>query len=175
MNDTDKLICNLIKTIIKDKTPLNLIVDNCNWVKVESITKYEDVSENERDNNSWWYLHGKLEEFVGYDKATAINCKSAGYARATIHWSEISGNRVKKIYDNPEDYYNMYLNGIIPVKIEGIKEDCIGFFWTTDEHTIYWNDKSYPYWKQRGLVVFTDDIDAICYAQNKYLEKSKFL
>ena len=38
--------------------------------KPEGTREYNDIRPEERDNNSWWYLHGKLQSFVGYDKAT---------------------------------------------------------------------------------------------------------
>lgn len=153
---------------------LKLIVDHVSWVNIPIITKYEDVPEHERDNNSWWYLHGELENFVGFDKAIAINCYSLGISKETLHYSCIRGGNVTEVFDeNP--YYRMYFNGEIPIEIEGIDKLCIGFFWTTDEYDVYYKDKAYPYWCQRGLVCFADDAEAIEYAKKKYNERSEML
>jgi len=153
---------------------LKLIVDHEPWVDIPIITKLEDVPRKERDNNSWWYLHGELDEFVGYDKATAVNCFSIGVSKETLNWSSICGNKVEEVFDE-EPYYRMHLNGTIPVEIEGVDKECIGYFWTTDEHDIYYKDKAYPFWWQRGLVCFVDDTEACAYAQEKMNERTTFL
>ena len=153
---------------------LKMIVDDVSWARIKSITKYEDVPEKERDNNNWWYLHGELEAIAGYDKATAINCYSLGISKETLHWSWIRGNEVQEVYDeNP--YFRMHFNGVIPVEVEGIEEKCIGYFWTTRESEIYYKDKIYPYWEQRGLVCCVDDLESRDYAMKKMKEKSEIL
>lgn len=139
-----------------------------------SKTKYEDVPKDERDNNSWWYLHGKLEDEVGFDKAFATNCKSAGYSKETLDWSSIKGNQVTEVFSETPRLC-IYANGEIPVEVEGIDKPCIGFFWTTEEKEIFWKYKSYPYWSQRGLVCFADDEKACEYARKKMKEKSNFI
>lgn len=154
---------------------LEMIVDAEPWVAIKSKTKYEDIQKDERDNNSWWYLHGELEEFVGYDKATTTNCKSAGYSRETVNWSSIRGTKVEEICEDGLTRWEMYANGIIPVKIEGIEKPCVGYFWTANECSIFYKGKKYPHWNQRGLVVFKDDAEANAYALKKYMEKSDFI
>ena len=153
---------------------LKMIVDDVSWIKIESTTKYEDVPEKERDNNSWWYLHGELESITGYDKATAINCYSLGISKETLHWSSISGRYVGEVFDE-EPYFRMYFNGIIPVEVEGIDKKCIGYFWTTDEHDILYKGRLYSYWCQRGLVCCVDDLEACKYAEKKMNERSLIL
>ena len=153
---------------------LKMIVDDVSWVKIESTTKYEDVPEKERDNNSWWYLHGELEAEAGYDKATAINCYSLGISKETLHWSSIRGRHVEEVFDE-EPYFRMYFNGTISVEVEGIDKKCIGYFWTTDEHDIIYNGRFYPYWCQRGLVCCVDDVEARAYAEKEMNERSIIL
>lgn len=155
---------------------LNLIVDDVCCVKVESKTQYADIPEDERDNNSWWYLHGKLEDFCGYDKAITTNCKSCGFSRETVDWSSIRGDNVVKVCnENKLTRWEMHLNGIVPVTVEGVDKPCVGYFWTAEEHEVYYKGKAYPHWKQRGLVVFEDDCEAREYAQKQYNEKSEKL
>lgn len=134
----------------------------------------KEIPKDEMCHNSWWYLHGKLEELVGYDKAITTNCKSAGYSKETIDWSEIHGNEVKSVFED-KMIPVMYVNAIIPVEIEGIDKPCVGYFWTTDEYPIYWKEQSYPYWNQRGLVCFEDDKEACEFALEKYLTKTTMI
>ena len=91
----------------------------------------KEIPEEELDNNSWWYLHGKLENIVGYDKAYTINCFSAGYSKETLNCLEWMGETVIQVGD-PLTRQQMYVNGIIPIEIEGINEPCLGYFWTED-------------------------------------------
>ena len=133
----------------------------------------KEIPEEEMCHNSWWYLHGNLQDEVGYDKAITTNCKSAGYSRETIDWSEISGNIVKKVRQDRTRPV-MYVNGEIPVKVEGFDKPCTGFFWTEEERNIIWKGKEYPYWHQRGLVCFSDDEKACKYAKKLMVEKPKF-
>lgn len=156
------------------KQILKLIVDNVNWIKINPTIKYEDIPEHERDNNSWWYLHGKLEELVGYDKAIAINCFSLGISKETLHWSSIHGDNVTEVYDE-KPYYRMYFNGKISVEIDGIDKPCIGYFWTTDESPIYYKRRKDLYWCQRGLVCLADDKEACRYAALKMQERTRML
>ncbi|MBP3732413.1 MAG: hypothetical protein J6I84_04125 [Bacilli bacterium] len=140
-----------------------------------AVTRYEDVLPEDRDNNSWWYLHGQLSERVHYDKGTIINTREYGCAKETIGWEELDGNQVKSIH-SPGPYYEMYLNAAdVLVEVEGIEEPCIGFFWTTEEHSIWYNGKEYPNWKQRGLVCLESDLKSIEYARNKYERKESRL
>lgn len=138
------------------------------------MKSFDEVPIDELSNNDWWYLHGKLEEMVGYDKAAATNCKSAGYSIPTIHWREIHGNKVVSVLD-PLTIHVMHVNAIIPVEVEGVDEQCIGFFWTANEYDVYWNDMKYPKWEQRGLVCLMSDKKARAYAFKKFNEKSEIL
>ena len=135
---------------------------------------YADIPEFERDHNPWWYLHGDLENYVGYDKAVTTNCYSGGFSKNTINWSDMEGNKVISVFDNTTIPV-IHINGIVQVRIEGICPPCIGYFWTIDEHEIYWNDIAYPYWKQRGLVCFEHDLESREFAFEKMKNKSIIL
>ncbi len=153
---------------------LKLIADWRYGNKPSNTRSYDDIPPEERDNNSWWYLHGKLTDIVGYDKATTTNCKSGGFSKDTINWSEIEGNIVTSLSsDVPTS--QICIDGIVDVEIEGISEPCIGYFWTVNKRLIYWNDKSYNYWEQRGMVCTKSDYESCKYAESKYKEKASRL
>ena len=142
--------------------------------KPEGTRNYDDIPMEERDHNSWWYLHGNLEELVRYDKATVTNCLSGGFSRPTVPYGFIRGNKVNEIVDY-KPWHMMYLNGKVDVEIEGVDKPCVGWFWTEDERTIYWQDKPYQAWHQRGLVCLVDDVDGCQYAEQVYNERRKFI
>lgn len=127
-------------------------------LKVHSIPKIE------LDNNSWWYIHGQLEKDLGYDKGCLINCLSLNVSKETVNWITIKDGKC-----NPRKYYNMYFNGIIDIKVEGIDKPCVGYFWT--ENTTSYDKGSFQRWKQRGLICYKDDIEGREYALDKYLNK----
>ena len=135
---------------------------------------WKDIPNEEKDWNSWWYLDGELEDFVGYDKATVSNCKSGGFAKETINWKEIIGDKVVLVHED-KPTTEMYINGEVDVEIEGIDRPCKGFFWTTDECTVYYQDKPYKHWKQRGLVCFADDKPSCIKARAKMLLRKHIL
>ena len=130
------------------------------------------VPMDERDNNSGWYLHGKLESDIGYDKAIAINCKTAGYSRETINWKFIFGTRVSEIFEKKPLIHKMHLNGEVPIEIDNISKKCVGFFWIEDYGNIIWQEREYPYWNQRGLVCYADDAEACEYARRAMNNRS---
>lgn len=153
---------------------LKMIADWRFGDKPKETRDYEDIDPTERDNNSWWYLHGKLQSLVGFDKAIVTNCKSGKFAKETIYWTEIVGNRVINVASE-YPHYQMHFNGEVDVEIEGIDKLCKGFFYVTNEHNIYYKDQEYLYWEQRGLVCFADDIEACKYARKKMNQKSQIL
>lgn len=136
--------------------------------------EWGDIDPSERDNNSWWYLHGELQNYVGFDKATVTNCNTGGFGKETIYWTDISGNKVISIASE-DPQIQMYFNGEVDVEIEGIDKLCKGFFYVTNEHKIYYKDQEYLYWEQRGLVCFADDTKACEYAKKKMNQKSQIL
>ena len=154
---------------------LKMVAWNYNGCDAFGLTRYESIDENERDNNSWWYLHGKLEDIVGFDKATCINCREIGVSFPTIHWSEIRGGEVTEIYEDQPEHNVMRFTGVIDVEVVGLDEPCVGYFWTTEERIVRYKDKLYPMWEQRGLVCLKSDDEAIKYASEQFSKKSIFL
>ena len=156
-----------------EKPALKLCVDNVNWVPKEfagTKKQYQKAKqENELDFNSMWYLHGELERLVGYDKAWAINCKSAGYSLESINWSYIRGENVFELADNNKlTRLEMHVNDIIPVQVKGVDEPCLGYFWTIEYSPVYYEGKAYPHWQQRGLVCLESDQKGRAYAMECY-------
>ena len=157
---------------------LKMIADWRYGDKPKNTREYEDIPVNERDNNSWWYLHGELQSFVHYDKATVTNCESGGFGVETINPRKLDGDQVEEIDEENPTCYMIHLDGIVEVEVEGIDKPCIGFFWTTKSRCyekIYWKDEPYEWWEQRGLVCFKDDTEACKYAFQKYREKAQCL
>ena len=159
-----------------NKQVLKMIADGLFDSRENLLKRYAEIPVDERDNNSWWYLHGQLESDVHFDKATAVNCKTAGYSRETINWKEICGDTVTKVEKNGSMcIHRMYINGEVPVEIEGIDKACVGFFWTEDCEDVQWKNKKYPHWNQRGLVCYADDTEACEYAREKMNERAWFI
>ena len=155
---------------------LKMIADWRYKQKPKNTREYQDIPLNERDNSSWWYLHGELEDFVGFDKATVTNCLSGGFAKQSIRYEKIVGGVVESVYNNDESpFYRMYFNGVVDVEIEGINQPCIGYFYTDKERKVTYKGKTYDLWKQRGLVCFKSDAEACFYAIKKMKEKCSFL
>lgn len=131
------------------------------------------INDHFRESN-WFYLHGKLEDNCGYDRAIIINYNEIE-TKETINWETISGDKVTKCI-SPYPVKTNYLNGIYKVEIKDIEYPCTGYFWTTNEHTVYdEQNESHLYWEQRGLVVADDDKEAVEYALNKYKTKAIYL
>lgn len=93
------------------------------------VSGLEYVENTTRIN--WTYLHGKLEEEIGYDIYTVANC--------TLH------NLQKGIY-------SLNYNG----------KSCLLYYWITT-------------FKDTGLVVYEDDLEANIYAKSKYEEEATFI
>lgn len=131
----------------------------------DSIAREAEKTGNFAYNN-WWYLHGKLEDILGYDKASVINAKECPEYIRMIHGIDsLSGD--KTII--PE----LYINDIIECEVVGVEEPCIGYFWTTNK----WAKECFddPHWDQRGLVCLKSDIGGCEYALSRYKEKSRSL
>lgn len=122
---------------------------------------------------NWFFLHGKLESDVGYDKAVFINFDEIE-TKETIDYTEIRGNEVIR-YNSPNIIKMNYLNGIYNVEVKDIDYPCTGYFWIVCERIVKSELGDYPVWQQRGLVVANDDEKSIEYAIKKYNEKSNIL
>lgn len=155
-----------------EQRTLKMVAWTCGGDNAFGTMNYEDIDEKEMDDNSWWYLHGKLEEMAGYDKATCINCREIGISFPTINWTGINGSEVIEIREDEPEINRMHFTGVIDVDINGLDEPCVGFFWVTDEKIVQYKDRLYPLWKQRGLVCLKSDKKAIEYAQKKWVEKT---
>lgn len=155
---------------------LKVVVDSVSWVSSRYTTPWEQVPEEQQDNNSWWYLHGKLCDRVGYDKAFTINCLDAGYSVDALNYASCCDGEVDETRD-PENilHKEMRVNGIIPVKVKGIKEMCVGYFWTIERRPLRYNGKQYPCWEQRGLVCLKSDTEGRENALEKYTERRSWL
>lgn len=124
-------------------------------------------------NNHWWYLHGKLEDKVHFDKAIIINCLEAGDSVPTVRWHSIRGHKCEEYED--VEYNQSYINGIRKCNVLGVCADCLGFFWTREEREVFYDKGSFNTWEQRGLVVKADDKAAIAYALGLYMFKSDII
>lgn len=136
---------------------------------------FSEINNDETDNSPWWYLHGDLEEKIGYDKGIAINCREIGISFPTINWRGLRGSEVIEIDESRPEINVMHFTGVINVEIDGLDEPCVGFFWVTNERIVQYKDKLYPMWEQRGLVCLKSDKEAIEYAQEKFSDCARFL
>lgn len=148
------------------------ITAHWNNPKPKRVRNCSEIPYLETDKSPWWYLHGELQEITGSDKAVATNIKSGGFSMDTIDWEEIIDDQVKSV-GTEDPIPVMHIEGIVPVKIDGIKRKCLGYFWVDDVKTIFWKNQEYPFWKQRGVVVLKDNEDDVKYAENLFEERPK--
>lgn len=127
----------------------------------------QDIQES-----SGWYLHGKLEEYLGYDLGSIYNLEELSEdLLETVVTTVLSSGADKVKYVK-----RSHFNGIYPVEVLGVESPCIGYFWTTDEQDKTVTDldgtpKSFKIWKQRGLVVLESDLKGKRYAEDCYIRK----
>lgn len=122
---------------------------------LKHLNKYTDALDKDENItiSNWWYLHGELEEAVGYDKGAFLNLEEDMIEIKNCYFN---GN--KRCFDV------VYLKeGIYDVEVIGFDKPCVGYFWISNFNRI-------P--ECRGLVCFKDDKKAIEYAEKKYSEKS---
>lgn len=161
---------------MEKKRVLEVTVDDASWVDKKHRGDYESVPKDELDFNNWWYLHGKLEDLVGYDKAYTTNCRSAGYSKQVINYACIKGGKVRELREDGNLLrYEMHLNGIVPVKVKGVEERCIGYFWTTEWGEAEYDGRLYEIWRQRGFVCLESDKEGREYALSKMRTKADSL
>lgn len=136
-----------------------------NGIYAARIAKPQLIKQEQRigDKNhisGWWYLHGKLERKVRYDKGQIIS-------KNNLLFKEIlykDDNTHRKIY---------YLeDGIYDVKVIGIKHPCVGYFWTTFKK---FDNIEGIVPQMHGLVCYKNDLEAVKYAEKKYNERSEWL
>ena len=80
---------------------LKLIADWRSGYKPENSRSFEEIPPDEREYAGFWYLHGDLEDLVGYDKATVTNLMKGKFGKLSKEYG-----------------YMMCVDGIIPVEIE---------------------------------------------------------
>lgn len=132
------------------------IIPDTHYIGNEDYSeKIESIPMEERDNAYSWYLHGKLEERVGYDKAIITNCKTLGISKPSNASDGITLNK-------------LYFNGVADCEVEGIDEPCVGYFWVVNEY----DDKN---WRQKGLVCLKSDKEGCHYAEEKMSEKARII
>lgn len=132
------------------------IIPDLYYVGSEDYSKkIESIPMEERDNAGFWYLHGELENKLGFDKAVITNCKTLGISKPFQYDEDITINK-------------LYLNGVVDCEVEGIDEPCVGYFYVSEE-------RSENNWLQRGLVCLKSDKKACQYAEKKMNEKSIIL
>lgn len=136
-----------------------------NWIKLNENIEF--------DNAAWWYLHGKVEDKVGYDKGVIVNCNKLGISKDTVRWLEISGNECIEYKDIPRK--EMCFNGIIRCNVVGVNKDCLGFFYTNGMRKISYDKGEFDHWNQKGYVVAKSDTFGIVQALSMYLLKSDLL
>ena len=145
----------------------------------EQVVKEHNVSLDSMRNN-WWYLHGSLEAKFLYDKATILNFKDWAGPR-TVKTLAYTGSINGISYEqNPRMIQQMCFTGIVPVKVHGVDEECVGYFWT-EGHSYCTNidkdgnEMNYPIWRQRGLVVLKSDKDDVAFAEEAYRKRQTIL
>lgn len=151
---------------------LKIVAYKCTGGHIGNVNP-NDVPNKEKDNNNWWYLHGELKNEIGFDKGVMINCYSEGLSKKTVRWGEIRGGVCTKYSEG--DRYALHANGVYEVEVIGINRPCKAFLWTTSEYDVKYDKGTFPYWMQRGLVCFADDIESCRYAISKMKEKSSIL
>lgn len=145
--------------MIKDKLILvpHFRFDESMGEKEESIIA--NTPKEELDNNPWWALYGKLDKEAGCDWGVFINCKSAGYSRETVDYTDVEGIYVTKVKDeNNPLIHRLYVDEEIPVKVFGFpNRPAIFVGYIVENPTLIYKGIKYPNWEQRGFIVFADD------------------
>ena len=101
---------------------------------------------------NWWYFHGDLQAKIGYDGGFIMNYEEL----------PLIEKKEKPYRSNVETVYVTIEDGVYEVKVHGIDEKCIGYFWNAD-------------FGLRGLVCLESDYDSRQDAMNKYIEKPEIL
>lgn len=89
----------------------------------------------------WTYLHGYIEEDLGYDIFEVTDTNSIAVDTEIIANTKVFG---------------INFEGKIEVRCENVDKPCIGYFWKS---------KFGANIEQRGLVCYADDADANAYAE----------
>ena len=134
------------------------------------------------DHSSGWYLHGKLEDLCHYDLATIYNMSDfPENIKTTLRYKTMIND--KTTVEELNYFGKSYLQGVYPVEVYGVQEECVGYFWITDEReckasVIPGNSgdpRGFINWMQRGLVCLKSDKEATEYAEKCYAENRSHL
>ena len=140
----------------------------------------EIVESHKYSHCSGWYLHGRLEDEMGYDIAYFYDVPNE-LLKESADWCAIRGSRNEygKAYGelrSDKKTLVPHINGVYECEVYGTDVPCVGYFWTTGEQDVdFGNGIVKPVWKQRGLVVFFNDGDANAYARSKMSTKCEYL
>ena len=140
----------------------------------------EIVESHKYSHCSGWYLHGRLEDEIGYDIAYFYDVPNE-LLKESADWCAIRGSRNEygKAYGelrSDKKTLVPHINGVYECEVYGTDVPCVGYFWTTGEQDVdFGNGIVKPVWKQRGLVVFFNDGDANAYARSKMSTKCEYL
>lgn len=133
----------------------------------------EIVKSNKYPHSGGWYLHGQLEDEMGYDIASFYDVPKE-LLKESADWKTIRGIRGELRSDKKTMV--THINGVYECEVYGTDEPCLGYFWTVDEKEIdFGNGIVKPVWQQLGLIVFSNDRDANAYARSKMSEKSELI
>lgn len=148
----------------------------CNWdPEFDNVVTLERFRNGDLDRNGWWYLDGQLERECGYDKGTVYNLSEfPNLRKETLDWSSISGEHAE--VRGYSKHYEMHADGEFEVEVYGIKEECIGIFWTARERLVGTQKGiKFKVWDQRGLVCMKTDTEAIERARRKRAQRTENL
>ena len=94
-----------------------------------------------------FYLHGELEEDLGYDI-----CEIMNFGDLDVQYHKVTEDTT--IVTIPD--------GIYDVEVIGIDKPCVGYFWNDSDN-------------QRGLICYKTDFEACEYAMEKFNERAKII
>ena len=134
--------------MIIEKETLKVI--SCKHPNYDDI--YKSYKENEFIFGGGYYLHGKVESHYGYDLCKFLQLpKSFTYASHLNNEKKTPCRRIK-------------FSGIYNVKVVGYPNECLGFFWYSDDIKEF-----------HGLIVDKTDFESMKYANECYLNKEDFI
>lgn len=130
----------------------------------ESKALDKELEQRMKEGKYLWnsfYLHGELEEIIGYDLCVVVNESELDLEEYPVYHSPT--RLVKHCLLKDE--------GKFEVEVKGINEKCIGYFWKS-----FAEDESKPgvYYRasQRGYICLERDKEAVEQAHQVYLKRA---
>lgn len=130
--------------------PCNIEQDNCRGEQIYAAHTY---------------LHGALEDEVGFDCVEFVDLPQ----EYTIVRPSVDTYGRKVIRYHGDDKFSR-INGTFPVNVLGIDKPCTGFFWTKYDTEFVFNGTEYICIKQCGYIVLDEDKECLDWCQVKYEE-----